>query len=219
MNSVKWTMAIVFSIFLGSVNCAGATVSAVDPATNRLEKRLAQLENLQSDFSQEIYGDTEELMESVKGTVYLKKPGKLRWEVNSRDKSLIVSDGKNIWQYDPELQQATVETFDPQGTSPLLFLTAKKQKIGKDFMVKEVSSPLCDEQAQACFEMTPRSEEAMFQWIRLGFGKEGLTGLEFLDQLGQHGWITFSKMKVNIPMSESLFQFTPPKGTDVVRRS
>ena len=132
---------------------------------------------------------------------------------------MIVSDGKHIWHYDPELQQATVDVFDPKGTSPLMFLTSNTQRLGKNFTVKEVSGPLCNEQADACFEMTPRSQDDMFQWIRIGFSKDTLLGLEFLDQLGQHGWISFSKMKVNKPMSDSLFHFDPPKGTDVVRRS
>jgi outer membrane lipoprotein carrier protein len=196
-----------------------ALAEAADPI-KRLEHRLAHWDTMEGDFKQEIYDDIEELVDSTQGTVYLKKPGKLRWEVRSKDKSLIVSDGKQIWHYDPELEQATVDVFDPKGTSPLLFLTAKTQNLGEKFVVKEVSNALCDEKrAKACFEMKPRDPEAMFQWIRIGFEKENLLGLEFLDQLGQHGWITFSKMKVNKPMSDSLFRFTPPKGTDMVRRS
>lgn len=217
-NNFKLTVMAVL-LGLASLNAAQAVVSAIDPATDRLEQRLASWENLQGNFKQEIYGDTEELIESTRGVLHLKKPGKLRWEVSSRDKTLIVSDGKHIWHYDPELQQATVDVFDLKSTSPLLFLTGNTQHLGKNFMVKEVSGLLCNEQADACFEMTPRSSDAMFQWIRIGFAKGALLGLEFLDQLGQHGWISFSKMKVNKPMSDSLFHFDPPKGTDVVRRS
>ncbi|MEY3182957.1 MAG: Outer-rane lipoprotein carrier protein [Pseudomonadota bacterium] len=196
-----------------------AGVVAVDSSTAALEKRLSSWDNFEANFTQNIYGDTEELVDSVSGKVYLKKPGKLRWEVNSKDKSLIVSDGKKIWHYDPELQQATVDAFDVTGTSPLLFLSTKTQELGKHFVVKAVSSQLCGRQADSCFEMTPHQADEMFQWIRVGFAKEALTGLEFFDQLGQHGWITFKEMKVNKPMSESLFDFIPPKGTDVVRRS
>jgi outer membrane lipoprotein carrier protein len=217
---LKRMISMLLCLGLSGFNAAQAMVSAIDPAVDRLEKRLTDWENLQGSFQQKIYGDTEELIESTTGTVHLKKTGKLRWEVtNARDKSLIVSDGKHIWHYDPELQQATIDAFDPKGTSPLMFLTTKTQRLGKNFMVKEVSGPLCNEQADACFEMTPRSQDDMFQWIRIGFSKGALLGLEFLDQLGQHGWISFSKMKVNKPMSDDLFHFTPPKGTDMVRRS
>jgi outer membrane lipoprotein carrier protein len=218
-NRFNWMIPVMIYLGLSSAGLAQAAVSAIDPATDRLEKRLGNWENLQGDFKQEIYGDTEELIESSRGSVYLKKPGKLRWEISTKDKSLIVSDGKHIWHYDPELQQATIDAFNPKGTSPLLFLTANTQHLSKNFMVKEVSGRLCDEQADACFEMTPRGADDMFQWIRIGFSKESLLSLEFLDQLGQHGWISFSKMKVNKPMSDSLFRFEPPKGTDVVRRS
>ena len=95
---------------------------------------------------------------------------------------------------------------------------AKQQNLAQQFTVKEVNNPLCGKTADACFEMKPKSDDAMFQWLRIGFSKGSLMGLEFLDQLGQHGWITFTQVQVNKPMSENLFQFSPPKGTDVIRR-
>jgi len=188
-------------------------------ATQQLEQLLGHWQSVEGSFKQKIYdNDTEELMNSTEGSVYLEKPGKLRWQVTSRDKTLVVSDGKQIWHYDPELEQATVDKFDPNGTSPLLFLTAKSLQLNKDFDVKSVSPLLCGKTVDVCFEMKPHQSEAVFLWTRIGFEKGSLKSLEFLDQLGEHGWITFSKMKVNKPISDSLFHFTAPKGTDIIRR-
>ena len=51
-------------------------------------------------------------MRSAAGRLYLQKPGKFRWDYSEPSEQLILADGKQIWFYDKDLQQANVRNMD-----------------------------------------------------------------------------------------------------------
>ena len=51
-------------------------------------------------------------MRSAAGKLYLQKPGKFRWDYSQPSEQLILADGKQIWFYDKDLQQANVRDMD-----------------------------------------------------------------------------------------------------------
>src|SRR5215813_1094307 len=65
------------------------------------------LRTLQTDFTEIYKGDGMERTES--GTLWLKKPRKMRWEYRSPKEKLFVSDGNEVWFYVPEDRQARKE--------------------------------------------------------------------------------------------------------------
>ena len=62
------------------------------------------------------------------------------------------------------------------------------------------------------------SEKENFQRVKLIFADKELKGLEFYDQLGQHTIVHLSDIKTNPKLQKNLFQFTPPRGVDVVKQ-
>ena len=91
---------------------------AVDDHYNRLR-------SLQADFTEIYRGAGAERVES--GTLWLKKPRKMRWEYRSPKEKLFVSNGKAVWFYLPSERQA--RRTDPKKLddlrSPLAFLLGK----------------------------------------------------------------------------------------------
>src|SRR5579872_187833 len=61
------------------------------------------------------------------GTLWLKKPGKMRWEYRSPKEKLFVSDGKDAWFYVPDDKQARKQSAKKLEDirSPLAFLLGK----------------------------------------------------------------------------------------------
>ncbi|MCB1757980.1 MAG: outer-membrane lipoprotein carrier protein LolA, partial [Gammaproteobacteria bacterium] len=55
-----------------------------------------------------------------------------------------------------------------------------------------------------------------FEAVFMGLNKTGLVAMELRDNFGQATQIKFSASVVNQPVDESLFQFSPPEGVDVV---
>ena len=61
------------------------------------------LRSLESDFTEIYRGDGPERVES--GTLWLKKPRKMRWEYRSPKEKLFISDGQAVWFYLPAERQ------------------------------------------------------------------------------------------------------------------
>src|ERR1700722_18871812 len=97
---------------------AKALAAAVDAHYNHLR-------SLETEFTEVYHGSGMERTES--GTLWLKKPGKMRWEYRSPREKLFVSNGKEAWFYVPEERQArkTEAKKLEDIRSPLAFLLGK----------------------------------------------------------------------------------------------
>src|ERR1700747_272725 len=69
-----------------------------------VDEHYNHLRSLQAEFTEVYRGSGMERTES--GTLWLKKPGKMRWEYRSPKDKLFVSNGKDAWFYVPEDRQA-----------------------------------------------------------------------------------------------------------------
>src|SRR5881296_1322588 len=82
----------------------GAEVLDVHALARAVDEHYNRLRTLQAEFTEIYRGSGIERTES--GTLWLKKPGKMRWEYRSPKEKLFVSDGKDAWFYVPEDSQA-----------------------------------------------------------------------------------------------------------------
>ena len=174
---------------------------------------------MQGEFEQTLENEQGKLLQKASGSMWLKKPGQFRWEVKGKDPRLVVSDGTQVWDYDKELAQVTVQKFKKGQTSaPIYFLTGEVDSLDKDFKITPIpiTEGKCLKDSDTCFELLPMNTEGAFQSIRIGFKRQVLKELQLLDQLGQHSTFTFNKVLVNSDLASNLFSFVAPKGVDVV---
>src|SRR5207237_9106842 len=105
----------------------------------RVQKFYRHARNFSADFDQRYtylaFGRTDE----SKGTVQVKRPGLLRWESEKPEKTIIVLDGKDYWQFSPEDNQVTVKRgfVSDQLSSAFTFLWGKGELL-KEFDAKAV---------------------------------------------------------------------------------
>lgn len=195
---------------------------ADDAALTSLKNILAPIHSLQGNFQQKIVNDKGKTIQQSQGKMWVKKPGFFRWEVSQqKDRHLTVSDGKQIYDYDQELAQVTIQKLrSNKGGAPIYFLTGEVNTLGQDFQVKNIQSGSdgkCLSGSDACFELKPKASGSNFNWIRVGFSGKNLKEIELQDHFGQRSLFQFVNLTTNGTISNQLFQFTPPKGVDVVR--
>lgn len=172
------------------------------------------LKGLDGQFSQQVYDVNGKRKESSSGRVALSAPRLFRWEYVKPYPQLIVADGKHVWVYEPDLQQATKR---PQGAeeqnSPLAALI-DPSKLERDFAISEAG----DSDGLEWLQLSPRNqgEEGGFRSAKLGFGKTGLARMTVVDALGQRTEIAFSHWKRNPGFAKGTFTYVPAKGVDVV---
>ncbi|MGC1679443.1 MAG: outer membrane lipoprotein carrier protein LolA, partial [Candidatus Binataceae bacterium] len=148
------------------------------------------------------------------GTVAFSKPGRMRWDFESPNKELLVSNGQTLFSYDPGLNQV-VETplKDALRTPGATEFLLGAGNIRKDFIATTPSSPPTD--GLTYVRLTPRQGG---NTIELGIEpKSGdIRRLGITDQLGNKTSLEFSEVRDNVEITDSEFDFTPPAGADIV---
>ncbi len=189
---------------------AVAAAAAPPPAAHRLEVFLHGLERLQADFRQSVTDDHGRVLQRSRGTLYLERPDRFRWDYR-KPAELLVSDGRNLWFYDRGLEQITVRPL-ARGLGDLpVGLLAGTRSVESRFRVTAAGAA----DGLHWLLLTPREKGGGFEWIRLGFRGDLLVRMELRDSLGQTTHIAFSHVRRNPPLAASLFRFTPPPGVDV----
>jgi len=177
-----------------------------------LDNFLDNLQTLHAQFEQQQFSETGKLLEISKGEVYVKRPGKFRWEYQTPYDQLIVADGKSVWIYDKDLEQVTIKSLNNAlGKTPALLLSAD-EKVDKNFFVVD----LPPQGNLTRLLLRPKSEEAQFKSIQLNLQGYVLSGLELKDNFGQTTTISFKQVNKNLAFKEDLFMFKPPPGTDII---
>jgi len=192
---------------------AGATCTLASPATD-VDKYLAGLATWSADFTQTIDDGHGKIERRAAGKLYLQKPGKFRWDYSQPSEQLILADGKQIWFYDKDLQQANVRDMDATLSSTPAVLLSGGGSVSSQFDV----TALPPEGGLEWFQLIPKRPETDFQLVRIGFKQGQLASMFLADKLNQVTQLTFTNPKRNAKFAADLFTFVPPPGVDVIGR-
>lgn len=202
---------MVFSLVLLVGGIAGAAPEAGKGRTS-LTRYLTDFRTMRASFEQLLLDEYGGTLEEAKGTVYLRRPGRFRWDYETPYEQSIVADGQQVWIYDKELKQVTVKPLQSAiGNTPALLLDSQID-IDKEFTVSELGQA----DGLLWLSLKPKGEEKQFADIRLGFEGTALRLMELFDNLGQKTRIRFSGEQRNSRLDPSLFVFKTPPGVDVL---
>jgi len=195
-------------------------------ATKNLNGLLSKLSSLQANFNQTTKAtaptkalptkkkqglESTHLGQTFSGVMQVKRQGLFRWETTSPMKQLIVTSGKTVWIYDPDLQQATRQTLDEQmSNTPALLLSGNAAQMMKSYKVTQPNN------AVPYFVLYPRAKDGVFESLAIRFENNIPSQMVLSDSLGQQTTVNFTDTKLNPVIANSQFQFVPPKGVDVI---
>jgi outer membrane lipoprotein carrier protein len=192
----------------------GAGRPALATATTEVDKYLAGLATWTADFTQTIDDGHGKVIRSAAGKLYLQKPGRFRWDYIEPSEQLILADGKHIWFYDKDLQQANVRDMDASLSNTPAVLLSGGGSVGTQFDV----TALPPQGGMEWYQLLPKRSDTDFQLVRIGFTKGELTSMFLADKLNQVTQLTFSHSQRNAKFAPDLFSFVPPAGVDVIGR-
>lgn len=203
MSVLRLTFALGAAL-LASVANAGARAD--------LTSFTRDLNGLDGTFVQKVYDARGKLKETSSGRVALSTPRLFRWEYRTPHPQLIVADGKKVWVFDPDLEQATVRPQGPDEQNSPLAALLDPAKLEARFVVKEEPTS----GGLSWLQLGPRGTDPAFQSARMGFSSDGLERLQVTDALGHRTDIAFSGWKRNPAFGKSVFRYVPGKGVDVI---
>jgi outer membrane lipoprotein carrier protein len=191
---------------------APAVISGVS-GREQLDRFLKDTQSLRADFGQTVTDANGKVIQQGRGEMLIARPGRFRWEYRKPYEQLIVSDGKRLWVYDPELEQVTVKSVDEAlGNTPALLL-AGVHPLEQNFKIRETAGP---GDALGWVELLPKAEDTNFVRILLGFSGQQLKRMELYDSFDQVTRLDFQNAQRNPQLAPELFKFKPPPGVDVV---
>jgi outer membrane lipoprotein carrier protein len=190
-----------------------STSIAEASAINSLKAFIQDTRTVRAVFLQTVLDKNARVVQKGGGTMQFERPGKFRWVYEKPYEQLIVGDGTRIWFYDRDLNQVTERKLDLAiGSSPAALL-AGSNGIETSFDLTEIGLQGDTEWLEA----KPKAKEGTFEWVRLGFTREGvLKAMELHDNFGQTTVLTFSRLEQNPKLAPELFKFYPPEGADVI---
>ena len=176
----------------------------------RIDSFLNDLKTFQADFSQTVENEGGS-SRTVKGVLYLSRPGKFRWDYEGDEAQLIVADGKRVWLLDRELEQVSHQGQASALRGTPAQLLSDNSGVDKHFTVQ-------GEQKEAGTDWTllqPKDEDSQVDMVRIGFSGKKLVALEMQDKFGQTTRFRFSDSIRNPVLAQELFRFKAPSGFDV----
>ena len=153
-----------------------------------------------------------------RGSVHIKKPGKMRWTYDTADEKLYVSDGETFYSYFPLDRQVIVTPLPPDDytSTPALFL-AGKGNLEVDFSAS-YEDPVPDAETWT-LHLTPHDASVNYEWLVINVDRRTLSivGFSTVDYQGGRSTYRFSRLKENQGLEDELFRFEIPPNIDIIR--
>ncbi len=178
----------------------------------KLFESLKGLTSLKANFYQEVVGTQGEVIQEAKGIFELKKPGRFRWHYDPPYSQQIIADGKNLWLFDLDLAQATVQPIEEAlGNAPIILLTDLKP-LSEDFEIREMPESFGLE----WIALVPKIQDTEFYRIEIGLDGNLIREMKLHDHFDQQTIIRFSDINTDANLPDSRFKFYIPDGVDVI---
>jgi outer membrane lipoprotein carrier protein len=211
--------ALMLSLTMPAVGAQGRP--SPEALAKSVQQRYAGIRDFSADFVHVYRGGALRKQATERGTVAVKKPGKMRWVYSEPEKKEFVSDGVKIYSYIPQDRQVIVSSV-PQGddaTTAVMFL-AGKGDVARDFTAtypQSVPEGVAPAGAIA-LNLVPRRSERDYDRLILFLDPATLQirALTTNDRQGGESTFTFNNMKENKGLADKDFAFRIPRGVDVI---
>jgi len=183
-----------------------------------VDQHYNRLKTLKSSFTEIYQGPGIARTES--GTLWLKKPGRMRWEYREPREKLFLANPQTAYFYVPGERQArktAIKNLDDI-RSPLRYLLGKtrleKELEGLsvapdvaaiqagDTVLRGIPKTMKDRVSDVILEISPAH-----QIVRILIHEVDGTSTDF----------RFSQIEENVPVQDSLFRFTPPPDVEIIQ--
>jgi len=199
-----------------------ARAQDVRPLARAVDDHYNHLRSLESDFTEIYRGEGAERVES--GTLWLKKPRKMRWEYRSPKEKLFISDGQEVWFYLPAERQLRKTTFRKLDDlrSPLAFLLGKTKLENELRGLSKAADQSPLDPGNILLRgipqsVVPQSVAGEVSEVQLEITpSDQIVRIVLMEADGATTEFRFAGWKENLKLSDSRFQFTPPPGVETV---
>lgn len=211
------TLSLI-AILLCLASGAEAGELTAKQVADRIQKTYESTKDFQAAFQQEYFSQALGRKKSSSGFVYIKKPGRMRWDYKEPRPKHFVADGKALYIFDPELEQVMVDrSFSGSNLTTAVTFLWGKGNLAEEFKVSFPERSNLGGDDFYTLQMLPK-KKARFKKLIFVVDKKTFQVKETLveDPGGNVNHIFFAQISVNVGLKDEAFHFEIPKGVEVI---
>jgi outer membrane lipoprotein carrier protein len=206
MKQLLATLALGFAAL-------GAHADSVDT----LREFIRDVKTGRAQFTQTVTSPDGAKKKTSSGSFEFARPNRFRFVYAKPFEQVIVADGRKVWIYDADLNQASSRPFSAAlGATPAALLAGGS--LDQDFDLAPVPAKDAAKDGLVWVQATPRSKDGTFKSVQVGFRGKELAAVEIVDAFDQRSLLQFSQFAAGVGIPPEAFQFKPPPGADVIEQ-
>ncbi|PHM61320.1 outer membrane lipoprotein chaperone LolA [Xenorhabdus ishibashii] len=178
--------------------------SAWANAMQDLQGRLGKVNSFHASFTQTVTSNDGSTVQQGEGELWIKRPNLFNWHMTSPDESVLVSDGKTLWFYNPFVEQVTANWLkEATGNTPFMLIARNDPADWKQYKVMQNGNN---------FELIPYNTNGNLKHFSITVTSEGtIQKFTAVEQDGQKSAYQL-KGQQNVNVDAAKFKFTVPEG-------
>ncbi|MBN1474684.1 MAG: outer membrane lipoprotein carrier protein LolA [Syntrophaceae bacterium] len=218
MNFSKCVAAIIFLVFFSFSASIAEEIAPINDTVQKLQLVYEKTGDFSAAFSQETFNKSLKRTMTEEGTVFFKKPRNMRWDYLKPEVKKMIINPQKAWLYLPREKTAYVQKADKlvQSATLLRFLSGVG-KLTDDFQVNYAEPEALDKHGNYLLKLTPKEKNSTLQVLGITLDKDTyfIIKISFEDLMGNVTTLKFSNIVMNAGLSDKLFRFQPPAGTNI----
>jgi outer membrane lipoprotein carrier protein len=211
-------VALIMVAFLLVPLGSGAKDLTAKQVAKKIQKFYESTKDFQAAFQQEYFSKALGRKKSSSGFVYIKKPGKMRWDYKEPRPKHFIADGKALYIYDPELEQVMVDrAFSGSSLTTAVTFLWGKGRLSSEFAIAFYGLGDLGGPQHYVLELLPK-KKARFKKLVMVVDKKTFKVTETVveDPGGNVNHIFFANITTNVGLKDQSFHFEIPEGVDVI---
>jgi outer membrane lipoprotein carrier protein len=232
VNKMKkfWMICLVGGVFLlvsanGALSQSASTLPdspkkgnalSLDDILEQVERRYAK-SGFSTRFFQTLTLKAMDITDEASGKAYFKRPGMMRWEYETPDRQVIVTDSEMLWIYRPEDNQVMT------GKSPAFFSGGKGASFLSDMnLIREkfdITLQEKDADGHYVLKLVPEEKTLDVTAIYLAIAPEtfNIVQITTYNSYGDETTIKLADIQFTSALDDAMFKFQIPEGVEVLQ--
>jgi len=209
-------LCLLFTLAVtGTTPMAGEKTLSLSEIMDKVEKKY-DVPDFSAYFIQESTLKAMGITDVASGSIFVKRPGMMRWEYDKPDSQTIVTDGKKLWVYKPDDNQVMI------GKAPSFFGDGKGAGFLSDMKLIRAKFKMYFEKEKSdhdyVIKLLPKEQTAGITKIHLAISKTTFKIKKIIttNDYDDKTVIELVNSRFNLNLDKSLFHFIVPDGTDVI---
>ena len=172
---------------------------------------LADFDRLRAEFTQQVYDEFGNALETSYGYLILRKPD-IRWQTETPYKQTALLSANKLKVFDPDLEQLVIKDLRSDTDQIPLELLRRSEASLEGFDISEISKGA---PRQMIFVLVPKSEEILYSKITMETLENKLRSISIYDLSGRRTKIELSNI-TPLRVDDLVPIIEVPPGTDIV---